>query len=216
MPLTRSLDMREGASYPHCIGSRRPGRKLLMTPFHRRTTRGYDLGDVISALQKTIRRGEARLAGYFALELAESGFEAYAWRRLLTISRDCHVITQEVKALCDSAALVRKTRRTPERIFLAKAVVLLCEAPKSRDADHLTNLVFDRRHIDETALLAELTAARAERAELPAYAFDCHTAEGKRRGKTKTDFLVTEFEALAPRVPGLFDADVDTLRRERS
>lgn len=34
-----------------------------------KTTRGYALSDVASALQKTIRRGDARLAGYFAIEM---------------------------------------------------------------------------------------------------------------------------------------------------
>src|SRR5262245_8460336 len=68
------------------------------------TVRGYDLPDVVSALQKATRRGDGRIAGYFAIELFESGFAAYAWRRLLTISaEDCAgLVTQEVKALYDS------------------------------------------------------------------------------------------------------------------
>ena len=41
-------------------------------------------------MQKAIRRSDARLAGYWALELWESGFGQYVWRRLLTISaEDC-------------------------------------------------------------------------------------------------------------------------------
>jgi len=69
--------------------------------YEARTTRGYGLNEVVSAMQKAIRRGDERLAGYFTIELFESGFEQYAWRRLLTISaEDCaRIITQEVKAL---------------------------------------------------------------------------------------------------------------------
>jgi replication-associated recombination protein RarA len=65
------------------------------------TKRGYSLLDAASALQKSIRRGDARLAGYFAVELFESNYREYLWRRLLTISaEDCWgVITQEVWSL---------------------------------------------------------------------------------------------------------------------
>ena len=143
------------------------------------TIRGYQLADVASALQKTIRRGDARLAGYFALELFESGYAAYAWRRLLTISaEDCAgIVTQEIKALHDSWLVIHSAQRQNQkhrqrgfcrgRVFLAKAVVLLCQTPKSRDADHLTNLVYDKRGVDEAALLAELEDARREPVAIP-------------------------------------------------
>ena len=52
-------------------------------------------------MQKAIRRGDARLGGYGAIELFESGFHEYVWRRLLKISvEDCWgILTQEVGAL---------------------------------------------------------------------------------------------------------------------
>jgi len=54
------------------------------------TTRGYRFAEVSSAMQKAVRRGDAKLAGYWALELWASGFGQYVWRRLLTISaEDC-------------------------------------------------------------------------------------------------------------------------------
>ena len=40
---------------------------------------------------------------------------------------------------------------------------------------------------------------------IPAYAYDCHTREGRKRGKTKADFFKAEQEALEPFQPGLFD-----------
>jgi replication-associated recombination protein RarA len=179
------------------------------------TVRGYSLPDVASALQKAIRRADGRIAGYFAIELFESGFAAYAWRRLLTISaEDCvELVTQEVTALRDAQLGAGKGRG---RVFLAKAVLVLCQCGKSRDADHLTNLVYDRRAVDEALLERELAEARQDVAAIPDYAFDCHTAEGRRRGKTKREFFVTEHDALRPRVPGLFDDDVEALRKEEN
>ncbi len=75
-----------------------------------RTTRGYNFGEVSSAMQKAVRRGDAKLAGYWALELFASGYGNYVWKRLLTISaEDCWgILTQEVKALHDGYQHVNK------------------------------------------------------------------------------------------------------------
>lgn len=173
------------------------------------TKRGYDLGEVASALQKAIRRGDTRLAGYWALELWTSGYGPYVWRRLLTISaEDCWgILTAEIKALHDSYQLVNKGKVAREhrgRIFISKAVILLCAAKKNRDADHLQNLVYDAlQTIDPEKLAREL--AKAGREEIPDYAFDCHTQKGRKRGKTKADFFREEQQALRPLQRGLFD-----------
>jgi replication-associated recombination protein RarA len=173
------------------------------------TKRGYDFGEVASAFQKAIRRGDARLAGYWGLELYDSGFRDYTWKRLLVISaEDCAgIITQEVEALFRSHKFATRGRnedKRPCRVFVAKAIILLSQAAKCRDADHLIWKVYEAG-IEPEILLADLEAARDSIEPIPDYAYDCHTAKGKRAGKTKDDFLKAEFEALKPRVPGLFD-----------
>jgi replication-associated recombination protein RarA len=60
----------------------------LNDPMNLRTRRGYQFSEVSSAMQKGIRRGDAALAGYWALELWESGFGKYCWKRLLTVSAE--------------------------------------------------------------------------------------------------------------------------------
>lgn len=173
------------------------------------TKRGYDLSEVASALQKAIRRGDTRLAGYWALEMWTSGYGPYVWRRLLTVSaEDCWgILTAEIKALHDSYQIVNKGKPAREhrgRIFLTKAVILLCAAKKNRDADHLQNLVYDAlQTIDPENLARDL--AKAGRLEVPDYAFDCHTQKGRKRGKTKADFFREEQRALSPLQRGLFD-----------
>jgi len=178
-----------------------------------KTKRGYSLGEVASALQKTIRRGDARLAGYWAIELFESNFRGYVWRRLLTISaEDCWgVITHEIEALYRAWIEIDRQKKGGGRIFVAKAVILLALAKKSRDADHLTNLVYDPRKIDERQLMADLEEARQNPEPIPDYALDCHTQAGRAAGKTKADFFRDEYSALLPRQPGLFDADIESL-----
>ena len=179
------------------------------------TTRGYQLSDVASALQKTIRRGDARLAGYFAIEMFESGYAAYAWRRLLTISaEDCAgIVTQEIKALYDSWVIIDRAQKGRGRVMLAKATILLCMAKKSRDADHLDILIYDPKAVSDAVIEKTLAAARASEEPIPDYAFDCHTGKGIRAGKTRKQFLLDEDAALHPRGRTLFDDDIAAVRR---
>jgi replication-associated recombination protein RarA len=178
-----------------------------------KTVRGYAFGEVASALQKAIRREDARLAGYWAIELFESNYREYLWRRLLTISaEDCWgVITREIMALYQSWQMIDRQKKGGGRVFVAKAVILLALARKSRDADHLTNLVYDPATIDPKTLEESLEEVRRLQEAVPDYALDCHTSAGKRAGKTKKDFFRDEYQALKPREPGLFDQDVGDL-----
>lgn len=170
-----------------------------------RTIGGYDFFEVSSAMQKAVRRADTRVAGYFALELWMSGYRDYVWKRLFTISaEDCFgLITKEIEALWQGHELVNKRSTEPKgRIFVSKAVILLCECRKSRDADHLQNLVYDRRDIDVEHWIEDV---RKEPIPIPPYTFDVHTKKGKKMGRTKRDFFREEYDSLKPRIPGLFD-----------
>ena len=174
------------------------------------TVRRYDLFEVASCLQKAIRRADTPLAGYMAIEMFESGYAAYCWKRLLTISAEdvAGIVTTEIKALYDSWLVLTDDGKKPKsRIFLSKAVIVLCQARKCRDADHLTNYVYDRAMIDAKRLVKAIEEARRdpENPELPDYTFDCHTMRGRKRGKTKAQFFSDEFTALKPREQGEFD-----------
>jgi replication-associated recombination protein RarA len=181
-----------------------------------RTIRSYNFSEVSSAMQKAIRRGDTQMAGYWALELWASGFGNYVWKRLLTVSaEDCWgIITQEIKALHDSYQIINANlpaRKHRGRIFISKAVILLCAAKKSRDADHLQNFVYDQmKGVDPETLADDLRTA-PEYVPIPDYAFDCHTRSGKRAGATKAQFFSAEHAALRPFQPGLFDDLVDEL-----
>lgn len=170
-----------------------------------RTINGYDFFEVSSAMQKSIRRGDARVAGFFALELWHSGYRDYVWKRLFTISaEDCYgLITKEIEALWQGHELVNKNKIEPKgRIFVSKAVLLLCDCRKCRDADHLQNLIYDRRDVDVEQWIDDV---RHYPIPIPPYAPDVHTRKGKKSGRTKAEFFRDEYEALQPRVAGLFD-----------
>ena len=163
------------------------------------TRRGYNLFEVVSALQKAIRRGDTAMAGYLAIEMFESGYHNYLWKRLLTVSAEdvAGIVTQEIKALHESFVLLNEGAKKPRsRIFISKAVIVLCQARKCRDADHLQNFVYDREMIDARELAQAIAEARKnpEPVPLPDYTFDVHTRKGRAAGRTKAEFFQGEFD----------------------
>ena len=178
-----------------------------------RTKSGNDFYNVASGLQKGIRRADARVAGYCGIDLFESGYYKYVWLRLLTISaEDCYgIITKEIWALKQSFDLVY-AKNKKGRIFISKAIILLCSVKHNRDADHLQCLVYDKQMVSAEELqehAERLDTHADENVELPEYIYDVHTAEGRRRGKTKKAFFKDEQEGLVNRQSGLFDNLVD-------
>ena len=184
----------------------------------RRTERGHDPLILISALQKAIRRNRPALAAYAASDLLRSNYGDWLWRRLTVVAAEdvAALVTTEILALRDACERERRARRgqPPTRVFVGKAILLLCGAWKSRDVDHLNCLVVDRIEGDDPALIAVLIEAEDDMTPLPAWVFDCHTSEGRRMGRTKREFFVSEHQALTPRQPGLFDEVVETLRED--
>ena len=174
------------------------------------TQRGYDFYEVASALQKSIRRGDVKLAGYMALELFPT-YAEYCWKRLLTISaEDCFgVITKEITALYDAFHIINKGKKANElkgRIFISKAVILLCLCKHNRDADLLSNYVYDKKYdVSDEAIEQLFDEIRQESVKIPEYVYDVHTIKGKIAGKTKRDFFIEEENALANKQLSLFD-----------
>lgn len=93
------------------------------------TETGYNMFDMLSMLQKAIRRGEYEIAGFAAQQLKLS-FRTTMWNRMLVISsEDCFgVITKELFRLRE------EDRKNPCDENIDRAVALLCHSDKSRDA----------------------------------------------------------------------------------
>lgn len=178
-----------------------------------KTQRGYDFYEVASALQKSIRRADVKLAGYMALELFPR-YAEYCWKRLLTISaEDCHgLITQEIKSLYDAFWVINKGKKGDDlkgRIFISKAVIILCTCKHNRDADLLSNYIYDKQAlISDEEIEKLMIEVRQERMGIPNYVYDCHTIKGKKMGKTKKQFFIDEEEALENRQLSIFDLDL--------
>ncbi len=138
----------------------------------RRTAGGYDVWEVMSALQKAVRRGQEEMALYWALELETAGALWMALHRL-------HVIAQEDVGLGDPSAVVFALRCLDEayswhrakqkewELPLGNAIMALCRARKSRCGDHFAQLILAKRR-------------EGWHPEVPDEARDRHTAAGRR------------------------------------
>lgn len=170
-----------------------------------RTKDDYDFYEMSSMLQKSIRRGDYQRAGFAANQLAEK-FRKYLWKRLLIISaEDCYgIITKEIVGLKLADDETGKT----ENIFISKAICLLCEARKNRDACYFAcNYMTDKNLLSPSEIHEEcpIDECKLKDDKIPDYVFDVHTLKGKMRGKTIEDMIKDEQEALSPKQISFFD-----------
>lgn len=117
------------------------------------TRTGRSFWECTSIMQNAIRKGDYDIAGHAMWELLP-GYIPYLRKRLLVISaEDCFgIITKEIVALADIG--------TEES--LTKALWLLCESKKNRDADYFVcNLMIpdERLQADNYELSRMLTTA---------------------------------------------------------
>ncbi len=150
------------------------------------TARGYNFFEVLSALQKEIRRGKEKEALYWAFELATSGFEVALWNRLEIIAHeDIGAGNWGVIPFVDLCRRQYEGGRLPRGMVLANCILYMARSPKSRIGDEFPHVVMDQM-------------ARGElRLEIPDYALDMHTRRGRAMGRGMAHF-VSEGAKLEP------------------
>ena len=105
------------------------------------TESGHDMFEMLSLMQKAIRRADYQHAGYAANQI-KNKFRAAMWNRLCVISaEDCYgVVTKEL------IALRKKDEAERNDDCISQSVAILCKALKSRDACYFScNFVLDSR-----------------------------------------------------------------------
>ncbi|MBN2003927.1 MAG: hypothetical protein JXA21_11275 [Anaerolineae bacterium] len=167
---------------------------------------GYKFFDVVSALQKDIRRGNEEQAMYWALELIPR-YEAYLWLRLLAIlNEDVGIASPPLLAIVPELRreffeFREAGKNGPARLVLANAILLMCRAAKCRLADHFQRAITQR-------------FMTWEKLAIPDYARDHHTDAGKRQGRG-VDFWLEEGCRLEPQgdVPDPYKIEAEALWR---
>lgn len=136
------------------------------------TKNKYNLDEVVSALQKSIRRGLEEESMYWALELANSGYGQYLWRRLCVIvSEDVGLIEPiapvVINSLAENCKRCTKSWKDPELLPISHAILYLCRANKNRE-------------IDDFAEYMQIKIKKGFRLEVPEWAIDSHTESGRK------------------------------------
>lgn len=134
----------------------------------------------VSALQKSIRRGEERAAMEFASELVNTSRQycTMVCKRLEIIAHedvDCIAHPWVIPFVHTATAQARDWYESPDpgnsRMAIGNVIRLLCRTPKSREGDHFQAAIGLRNLLG------------GGRPEIPDHAIDMHTSEGKRLGR---------------------------------
>ena len=160
----------------------------IKDPWQEKTTvHNLPADEVISALQKEIRRGKAENAALLALEMMQTSeeLEEKLWSRLLVISvEDIGFGAPQsailIKTLYDAHLLFNRDEQD-RFLFAVHAVRYLCACKKDRSNDEILNWM---KKMDLTP-------------EIPDYAIDMHTKKGQALGRGVKHFL-TEGALIIP------------------
>ncbi len=148
------------------------------------TKHGFHADEVISALQKSIRRAQTEAAVRFAYEMYQtsSELEDMLWKRLNVISvEDIGFGALEAPILIDTLDRMRQkfpAGSVDRPLFFVHAIRYLCSRPKTRSSDLLKNIV-------------ELEFDRGMLPDIPDIALDMHTEQGRRMGRGPEFFYET-------------------------
>lgn len=143
--------------------------------YQRLTKKGYDFYEVASAFQKSIRRGLLEDAMYWGIELYESSYAEYAWKRMVIMASEdvglgepsCIVQIIALKQSYDFLEL--RHDQGAKKLPFTQAVVVLVKSRKSRFIDHAITVYWQQN--------------KEEVKPIPDWAFDMHTRKGKAMGR---------------------------------
>ena len=164
-------------------------------PWQRTTTEhGFAADEVISALQKSIRRGlvdNALLLGW-EMYVTSPEMEAMLWSRLCVISvEDVGLGNAQAPILVNTLFEMHQRYPRPEHdrfMFAAHAIRVMASGPKDRTTD-------------EMASWARQSVRLGERLpEIPDAALDMHTRRGQEMGRDYRWF-VEEASRVIPEIP---------------
>lgn len=147
--------------------------------FEPKLKNGHKFDEVASALQKSIRRGDEWQAMYWASILYKSGYSLYLKRRLAVIVHEDIGIANPIALILANQLKLEATVKMRDKKYegqefsgdgilpIVNLILIACRGKKTRVADELINLMFDK--IDKYDF----------RIEVPEYAIDPHTDKGR-------------------------------------
>lgn len=166
-----------------------------------KTLNGFATDEIVSCLQKSIRRAMVEEACQYAYELYVSGpvYLEKMWRRLLAISVE-DIGFGNLDAAVQLNALNEMRKNFPyddgdQPMYFIHAIRILCASTKDRSSDYLKNIIIKE-------------AAMGKLPEIMDVALDKHTVRGQEMGRGSKHF----FEEATKVIPQL---EIDNDYRER-
>ena len=159
-----------------------------------KTRNGIPGDEIISMLQKSIRRGleHNALCAAYEMYITSPHFEDKMWRRLLSISvEDIGFGDVYAPELIYTLNNMRKEflyQDGDRPMFFIHAIRYLCRQKKERSSDNVKNMVIK-------------DFAHGRTVEVPDYAYDVHTVKGRAMGRDEMQFL-TEASRVIPQLEG--------------
>lgn len=154
------------------------------------TDKGYDFFEVSSSFQKSIRRCLEDESLYWAIELYNSNYAEYVWKRMLIISsEDVGLAEPQMAGQIFSLYQIytklskKQEKSKPEKLQFTQAVVMLARCKKSRYIDMI--------------LCEKFMNHKNVHLEIPEWAYDMHTRKGRKLGRSGKKGITHFYESSA-------------------
>jgi len=152
-----------------------------------KTMNGYNDDEVVSALQKDIRRGNELLAFHWAMELysyTNQGFSRLINRLKVILYEDIglgnpNLIPNISIAINDLKEMADKDK-SEWKLMLSYIILMMCRSKKSRITD---DFIIYYNNIQK-----KIGIKNGIKIEIPDYALDIHTTRGRELGRDKKHF----------------------------
>ena len=160
---------------------------------------GVPYDEVLSGIQKLIRRGREREALILVQEMVDSGYHAAIARRLMIVGcEDVGLanppLVAQIHSLCTGYLIAKKESPSGrvEPLALYMAVILLARSPKNRECDDAQIVTLARMKAGKDSA-AKVISANEQ------LIVDCHTQRGRARLTSQAAEAHEAYEEVAMR-----------------
>ena len=170
-----------------------------------KTKTGKPLDEVISAIQKAIRRSDEELAGLCAVDLIQSGYTRYLMKRLGVIlfedlGGNPYLCAQYVAAM-EMLREWKKELHDEVYLLVLGLVLSFARAPKTRIVDNYTIVMKEKIK---------------EGYEIPDVAIDKHTKRGKAMGRHWMHFIEEGSKLIGQILPDEYQEMAEEILRKKA
>jgi replication-associated recombination protein RarA len=187
-----------------------------MTMHH--STNGYSRWELMSALHKSVRKGDERRAAAYALEMAtkDKSWHSMTLNYLQTIAHEDVSVADMTTATyvmttCQYLRDYYDRKKHVENMGLTNCVIALCRAKKCHDGVCLSEIISG-----ELGCFEWRQGLENKIPEIPDYCYDMHTKRGREMGRGVDHFLTECFWDMHNEVDSHYKEEYNDLVSNRT